>query len=231
MAKETMTGSATERLLKPVQVYGVAAICLAAGLGIGYLLRAELGGGPAAPVKTVVHAPPTLTPGMSGGGHVVTMEEMKATANSKAAPMLDKLKSNPNDAALLVQIGAIYHTFHQYKDAETYYGRAVQVDPKNVAYRVKLSSSLYRAGDVDGAVNQLNTALGYDPKDADALFDLGMVKLQGKSDPKGALAAWQLLLKSNPQLAADRKAAVQKLITEVKKMPADHFAAGGVASK
>lgn len=230
MAMETTTGAGAMRLLKPVQVYGLAAICLAAGLGIGYLLRAELGSTVAAPAKAVVHAPPTLKPGM-GGGHVVTAEEMKATANAKAAPLLDKLKATPTDGALLVQIGAIYHAFHQYQDAETYYGRAVQADPKNVAYRVKLSASLFRAGDADGAVNQLNTALGYDPKDANALFDLGMVKLQGKQDPKGALAAWQLLLKSNPQLAADRKAAVQKLITQVKKMPADHFAAGGAGSK
>jgi cytochrome c-type biogenesis protein CcmH/NrfG len=42
-----------------------------------------------------------------------------------------------------------------------------------------------------------------------------MIKLQGKKDSKGALAAWQLLLKSNPQLGADRKAMVQKLIADV----------------
>jgi predicted Zn-dependent protease len=230
MANESGVVPVGMKALKPVQVYGLAAICLAAGLGLGYLLRMELGGEAEAPTKAVVHAPPTLTAGM-GGGHVVTIEEMKATANAKAAPLIDKLKSTPNDAALLVQIGAIYHAFHQYQDAETYYGRAVQVDPKNVAHRVKLSSSLFRAGDADGALTQLNQALGIDPKDANALFDLGMVKLQGKQDAKGALAAWQQLLKSNPQLSADRKAAVQKLISEVKKMPADHFSAGGPSSK
>jgi cytochrome c-type biogenesis protein CcmH/NrfG len=41
-----------------------------------------------------------------------------------------------------------------------------------------------------------------------------MIKWQGKQDGKGALAAWQELLKSNPQLSADRKATVQKLMTD-----------------
>jgi cytochrome c-type biogenesis protein CcmH/NrfG len=61
----------------------------------------------------------------------------------------------------------------------------------------------------------LNQALRYDPKDANALFDLGMIRLQGKQDGKGAVAAWQQLLKSNPQLSADRKAAAQKLMADV----------------
>jgi len=136
-------------------------------------------------------------------------------ADKQAAPLLGKLKSDPNDSAVLMQIGAIYHATHQFKEAAAYYDRAVQVDPRNVALRTKLASSLYRNGDVDEAIAQLNHGLSYDPKDANSLFDLGMIRLQGKGDGKGALAAWQKLLKSNPQLSADRKAMVQKLMADV----------------
>ncbi len=59
------------------------------------------------------------------------------------------------------------------------------------------------------------------PKDANALFDLGMIKLQGKSDGKGAIAAWQRLLKTNPQLSPDRKATVMKLMADVMTMMGD----------
>ena len=41
-----------------------------------------------------------------------------------------------------------------------------------------------------------------------------MIKWQGKQDSKGALAAWQELLKSNPQLSPDRKAQVEKLMAD-----------------
>jgi cytochrome c-type biogenesis protein CcmH/NrfG len=78
-----------------------------------------------------------------------------------------------------------------------------------------MASCLYDNGDVDGAISQLQKALQYNPKDANSLFNLGMIKWQGKQDSKGALGAWQQLLKSNPQLSPDRKAKVQKLIADV----------------
>ena len=150
-----------------------------------------------------------------GGEHMPSLGEMKQTADKEAAPLLEKLKSEPNNGPLLSQVGTIYHSDHQFKEAATYYEKAVQVDPKNVAIRTKLAASLYRSGDIDGAITQLNQALSYDPKDANSLFNLGMIKLHGKQDGKGAVAAWQRLLKSNPQLSEDRKATVQKLMADV----------------
>ena len=67
----------------------------------------------------------------------------------------------------------------------------------------------------------MNEALTYDPKDANALFDLGMIKLQAKGDNKGALAAWQRLLKTNPQLSEDKKTTVLKLMADVMTMTGD----------
>jgi cytochrome c-type biogenesis protein CcmH/NrfG len=149
------------------------------------------------------------------GEHMPSQEELKQMADKQAAPLVEKLKSNPNDSVLLTQIGGIYHTTHLFKEAASYYGQALQVDPKNVAIRTKLASSLYRAGDVDGAIVQLDRALSYDPKDANSLFDLGIIRLEGKQDGKGALDAWQRLLKSNPHLSAERKATVQGLMANV----------------
>ena len=143
------------------------------------------------------------------------MQEMKQIADKQAAPLLEKLKADPNNSALLSQVGGIYHVDHQFKEAEVYYDKAVQNDPKNVTLRTKLASSLYRNGDVDGAIAELNKGLSYAPKDANCLFNLGMIRLQGKRDGKGAVAAWEQLLKSNPELSVERKATVESLIAEV----------------
>jgi len=149
------------------------------------------------------------------GGHTPSLEEMKQMADKKAAPLLEKLKSDPNNSDLLSQAGNLYKATHQFKEAAGYYDKALHVDPKNVAIRTEMASCLYYNGDVDGAISQLQQALHYDPKDVNSLFNLGMIKWQGKQDSKGALAAWQQLLKSNPQLSADRKATVQKLMADV----------------
>ncbi|MGA9585257.1 MAG: tetratricopeptide repeat protein [Terracidiphilus sp.] len=206
--------------LRAAQVYTMAAFCMVVGLGIGYLMRgSQLA---VLPPQGTTHAiVPPAPAGVKPMGRRPNLDEMRQMADKQAAPLLEKLKSNPNDSSLLAQVGAIYHTTHRFKEAADYYGRALDSDPKNVAVRTKLASSLYRNGDIDGAITQLNRALSYDPKDANALFDLGMIKLQGKGDPKGALAEWQRLLKTNPQLSPERKATVLKLMADVMTMMGD----------
>jgi cytochrome c-type biogenesis protein CcmH/NrfG len=172
-------------------------------------------------------APASPHAGSMGGGRMPTLEEMKQMADKQAAPLLEKLKSDPNNSTELMQVAAIYHETHQFKEAADYYAKAVEADPKNVAARTKLATSLYRCGDVDGAIAQLNRALGYDPNDANALFDLGMIRLQGKQDGQGALAAWQQLLKTNPQMSSERRAQVQKLMADVMTTLSDQHALEG----
>jgi cytochrome c-type biogenesis protein CcmH/NrfG len=194
----------------PKQVGMVAAFCLALGLVIGFTARGMQGR------QGVANAAAIAThPSLSTGGHAPGLQDMKRMADKQAAPLLAQLESKPNDTALLTQLGALYHSTHQFKDAAGYFSSAVQADPNNVALRNRLALSLYRSGDVDGSMAQLREALRRDPKDANSLFNLGMIRLQGKSDGKGAVAAWQRLLKSNPQLSADRKAQVQKLMADV----------------
>ncbi|MGA8489009.1 MAG: tetratricopeptide repeat protein [Terriglobales bacterium] len=194
------------------QVYAMAAVCLLLGLGIGYLFRGSQS--PASPAPVAGGMPPSATAGAMGG-NMPTLDQMKKMADTKAAPLLEKLKSDPNNSDLLMKVGNIYESTHQFGEAVGYYNKALQVNPKNVAIRTQLASSLYYSGDVDGAISQLQEALQYDPKDANSLFNLGMIKWQGKQDSKGALAAWQELLKSNPQLSPERKTTVQKLMAEV----------------
>ncbi len=195
------------------QVYAMAVISLVVGLAIGYLFRGLQSPPVLAPPPADSQASAQPNPhGM--GGKMPSLEEMKQMADKKAAPLLEKLKSDPNNSDLLNQVGTIYERTHQFKEAADYYQKALQGDPKNVAIRTALASCLYYNGDVDGAISQLQQSLKYDPKDANSLFNLGMMKWQGKQDSKGAVAAWQQLLKSNPQLSPDRKAAVQKVMAD-----------------
>jgi cytochrome c-type biogenesis protein CcmH/NrfG len=199
------------------QVYAMAVISLIVGLTVGYLFRGSQSAGPTAqPVAAAELStqPSPHTGAMGAGGKMPSLEEMKQMADKKAVPLLEKLKGDPTNKDLLIQVAKIYSSTHQFKEAAVYYDKAVQVDPKDVALRTQLASTLYYNGDVDGAISQLQQSLHYDPKDANSLFNLGMIKWQGKQDSKGALAAWQLLLKSNPQLSEERKAAVQKLMAD-----------------
>ena len=192
--------------------YAMAGICLAVGLVLGYLFRgSEAHSTPASPTTQ-----PAAAGASASHPQMPSLEDMKRTADTKAEPLLARLKADPNNSELLNQIGTLYKATHQFKEAAGYFQRAIDVNPKNVAARTDLASCLFYQGDADGAINQLQQSLRYDPKDANSLFNLGMIRLQAKKDPSGAVTAWQQLLKSNPELAADKKAAVEKLIAQAR---------------
>ncbi len=198
---------------RTAQVYAMAAACLLIGLALGYLFRGSAYRAvPSAPARNTASAEalPVAQPQMP------SLEDMKRMADKKAEPLLAKLKTDPNNSTLLNQIGTLYKATHQFQEAAGYYQRAVDADPRNIAARTDLASCLYYEGDADGAISQLQQSLHYDPKDANSLFNLGMIRLQAKNDPGGAITAWQQLLRLNPKLAEEKKAAVQKLIAQAR---------------
>jgi cytochrome c-type biogenesis protein CcmH/NrfG len=196
------------------QVYTTAAVCLLVGLAIGYLFRGSQSAAPPASRASVTQ-PAATAPAM--GGQMPSLEQMKQMADKKAAPLLEKLKRDPSNSGLLLQVGNIYKATHQFKDAISYYDKALKADSKNTGARNEMASCLYYTGDADGALAQLEQSLKVDPKNADAWFNLGVIKLDAKKDAKGAVSAWQQLLKSNPELDARKKAEVQKAIADASK--------------
>lgn len=203
--------SGASRGWKPAQVYTMAGICVVIGLVLGYLFRDSASN--AVPASAVAQA--SSQGAITAPAQMPSLDQMKHMADEQAEPLLAKLQNDPNNSDLLNQIGTIYKATHQFKEAIRYYQKAVQADPKNNLARTDLASCLYYEGDVDGALTQLQQALTYNPKDANSLFNLGMIRWKGKGDTKGAVEAWNQLLKSNPQLDKQKKTQVEKLLAEV----------------
>ena len=131
-----------------------------------------------------------------------------------AEPLWAKLKTDPNNAQTLNQLGILYKATHQFKEAQGYYQKALEVDPKNVNVRTDLASCLYFTGDIDGAIAELKKTLTYDPKHAGALMNLGIIEYKAKNDPSDAVASWEKLLKLNPDFP--QKELVQHMIEQAK---------------
>ena len=87
-----------------------------------------------------------------GNHQPVTLDQMKRMADKQAEPLIAKLKDDPKNADLLSQIGKIYFSTHQFKDAADYLNKALEIKPKDNPTRTLLASCLYYDGDVDGAL-------------------------------------------------------------------------------
>jgi cytochrome c-type biogenesis protein CcmH/NrfG len=202
-------------------VVALSAVCLIVGLVSGYFLRGS------APAATTAKLAEHQTAASASAGTMPaamaqataphpapTLDDMKRMADKKAEPLLAKLKTDPNNAATLNQLGILYRATHQFKEAEGYYEKALQVDPKNVNVRTDLASCLYYTGDVDGALAQLQKSLTYDSKHAGTLMNVGIIEWKGKNDVHAAVAAWEKLLKLNPDFP--QKEMVEHMIAEAK---------------
>jgi cytochrome c-type biogenesis protein CcmH/NrfG len=190
----------------PIQAYGLAAICLAVGLPLGYMVRGTIPT-PAAAAKVEAAQPETPMA-------MPTLDQMKHMADKQAEPLLAQLKEKPADPKLLIQTGNIYLRTHQFKDAAGYFQKALQSDPRNFAVRADLASCLYYEGDPDGALAQLHQNLNYDSNHAGTLLNIGIIQWKGKGDAAAAVATWQKLLQLNPKF--ERKDQVQHLIEMAK---------------
>jgi tetratricopeptide (TPR) repeat protein len=128
--------------------------------------------------------------------------------------MLAQLQSRPNDAPLLIQIGNAYYDGQRYQEAIEHNGRALNIRADDVNVRTDMGTAMWYSGDADGALKQFEQSLTYQPTHAQTMFNIGIVKWQGKHDNKGALQVWERLLATNPDYVDRQK--VLDLMQKVK---------------
>jgi tetratricopeptide (TPR) repeat protein len=186
--------------------------CLAAGIGGGLLIHGLQKSGNVVAAKTANTT--SATGPTAPAAQPNDPAQMKTMAESQAAPLIEQLKSQPNNAELLTSVGNLYYDAKQYLVAVDYYERALKVNPSDVSVRTDMGTGYWYLGDADKAIEEFNQALGYAPNNPNTLFNRGMVKWQGKKDAAGALADWQKLLGSNPDYPA--KSQVEQMISQVK---------------
>ena len=196
-----------------VQAYTLAVVCLLLGIAGGWLIRGSQVRGPQAEVPNTAVAAPGVR--SSSAEAQPSTDQMKKMADTQAAPLLEKLKADPNNPELLASIGNIYYDTQQYPAAIDFYQRSLKVQPSNAGVRTDMATAYWYGGNAEGAIVEFDKALKYEPNSANALFNLGIVKWQGKMDVRGAVAAWQKLLDTNPNYEGKEK--VQQLIAQARK--------------
>lgn len=187
------------------QAYVLAAFCLLLGVALGYLFRGS------------------ASPALASSSASVTQPsapEAKPDANTQAmlaqaaAPLLEAVSKDPNDYDSLVKLGNLYYDGQQFPNAIQYYERALAIHPENPDVRTDMGTAYWYTGNADKALSAMETSLKYRPGHPQTLFNLGWVRWQGKRDPKGAIAAWQQLLKTNPDYP--QKQQVEQYIAKAK---------------
>jgi len=213
----TRVNTRTTAVWTSQQAYILAIVCLLLGVVVGYLVRGSSSSQVSLSGATVAAAGagPGGTPaGTPGAAQQPTPEQLAQMAAKQVAPLLDQLKNQPNDVGLLTNIANFYYDARQYDDAISYYQKVLNLQPDNADVRSDMATCYWYKNDADTAIKEFEKTLTYAPGHANTLFNLGVVRWQGKMDPKGAVEAWETLLKLNPNY--DNKARVLDLIARAR---------------
>jgi tetratricopeptide (TPR) repeat protein len=191
-----MTGRHRDSVTPLTAVTGIAGVLF--GVIVGYLLgvsQRETGPTPMAAASAA--AAPAA---------VANEQELQAYRNI--------LASDPKNVRANLELGNRLYDAARYAEAIPYYQQAFALDPKNVSVSTDLATALFYAGRPDEALAQFDKSLAIDPRHGQTLFNVGIVRRDGKQDPKGAIAAWERLLASVPDYADAGK--VRTMIAELK---------------
>jgi cytochrome c-type biogenesis protein CcmH/NrfG len=191
-----------------VQAYSLAVFCLVLGLALGYLFR-----GSASPTAQAAAGAGAASDSANAAAQP-EKQQQKEALDKAVAPLLGGLQTNPNDFGTLVKVANMYYDGQQFPEALKYYERAVAIQPENVDVLTDYGTSFWYTGNADKAIEEFQAALKYQPGRAATLFNLGIVRWQGKNDPKGAVQAWEELLRKNPDYPEKQK--LQEFIDRAK---------------
>jgi len=115
---------------------------------------------------------------------------------------------------LLTNIGNLYYDAQQYPTAIDYYERTLKAKPSDAAVRTDMATAYWYMRNADTAIAEFNKALTYAPNNPNTLFNLGLVRWQGKKDAAGAVADWEKLLATAPNYPERDK--VEQMLSEVR---------------
>jgi tetratricopeptide (TPR) repeat protein len=119
-------------------------------------------------------------------------------ALNRVTTLTQAIEKDPKNADLRVQLGNAYYDAGLYKEAAQAYEEGIALNPQGPDVETDLSTCYHYTGQDDRALEILNRVLQKNPGFAPALFNKGIVLQAGKADVQGAIAAWEELLRLNP---------------------------------
>ena len=194
-----MTGRHRDSVSPLTAVTGIAGMLF--GIIVGYMLGVSQKEAGSFPGAAAASAPAAAAPVA-----LLNEQELQGWRNV--------LATDPKNVKANTELGNKLYDAGRYSEAIPYYQAAFDGDAKNVNVSTDLATALYYAGRVQEALAQFDRSLTIDPKHGQTLFNIGIVKRDGSSDPKGAIEVWERLLASNPDYPDAGK--VRTLIAELK---------------
>ena len=142
---------------------------------------------------------------------------LSAQEQAALRSLIQRTQADPKDLEAWTQLGHIYFDNGQHAMAIDAYEQALSLDSGRPDVWTDLGVMYRRAGDPSKAVSSFERAIAIDPGHRIALFNKGVVLMHDLRDTQGALAAWETLVRIDPEAKTPSGQSVKELIEELKK--------------
>jgi len=111
----------------------------------------------------------------------------------------DRVALNPQDVSAWITLGNLYFDTGQPAKSIEAYSRSLELSPDNPNVLTDMGVMHRSLGEFQKAVDAFAKAIAVDPGHETARMNTGIVLLYDLGDKEGAIAAWQELVRINPQ--------------------------------
>jgi len=138
----------------------------------------------------------------AGGAATVPLDQAKVGA------LMQKITANPKDLVSLAGLGDLYFASSDYKNAQVFEQKIVDIDPKNEKALIALGAAQFNQGNGVEAKKNWLVAAGLYPKSAEVHYDLGFFYMsQTPPDKVNMNAEWAKVIAIDPNSAIAKSVA------------------------
>lgn len=182
---------------------------------IAYAIAMLLVGGLAGYILALTAAPAVTT---SAVGALPASVAASVVDEGALRTYRDILARDPRNVQAAVSAGNLLYDAKRYAEAIPFYQQAHAINGADVNVSTDLATALWYSGRTDEALAQYSRSLAIAPTHAQTLFNVGIVKSEGKADYSGAVTAWEALLAANP--GYPNAGTVRRMIAEARRTAA-----------
>ena len=140
----------------------------------------------------------SASPGVAPAAATVTTAPVPLADEGQLRAYREILARDPKNVAAAIGAGNLLYDAQRYSEAIGYYQQGFAGNPADINVSTDLGTALWYTGRADEALAQYDKSLAINPTHAQTLFNVGIVRNDGKRDHAGAVEAWERLLASNP---------------------------------
>lgn len=166
--------------------------------------------------STAVTAPANM-PQQQAAPQPQQQQGPSAEQASRILTLEKAVSQNPENLAAWTQLGNTYFDTGQFKNAIKAYKKSLSLQPNNADVLTDLGVMYRRSKQPEKALEAFDKAIQINPRHEVSRFNKGIVLMHDLRDSKGALEAWDELVKMNPMAKAPNGLLIKDMIENLKK--------------